>query len=71
MNKLLSDNLNLQLVPVETSKRKRHGNYCRHCGKAVAESLIGLHLLDCRPDIAEAIAREYDGKEAHAVSLTN
>lgn len=71
MNKLLSENLNLQLVPVEATKRKRHGNYCRHCGKAVAESIIGLHLLECRPEIFQAIQEEYDRKEAHAVSIAN
>ena len=58
---------NLRLVPA-TAKKKQV--YCRHCGDAIEPSEGEFHLAGCRPDIAEAIAQEYDRKEAFAVQLT-
>ncbi len=59
---------NLQLVPVSAAKRTQ---YCKHCGCAVDLMDASFHLVGCRPDIFDAIEREFDGIEAKAIAIAN
>ena len=57
-------NENLKLVPVQERKQ-----YCRHCGEEISLSIASIHLLECRPEVHEAIEREFDRKEARALAI--